>query len=78
MTERHPRDATEDPMIRFDRASKRYRDGTVAVHDLSLAVRKASLWCWSGRRGAADDHHEDGQPTGRAERWASSSTGATS
>jgi osmoprotectant transport system ATP-binding protein len=30
-------------MIRFDRASKRYRDGTVAVHDLSLAVRKGEL-----------------------------------
>ena len=43
MTERHPRDATEDPMIRFDRASKRYRDGTVAVHDLSLAVHKGEL-----------------------------------
>ena len=43
MTERHPGDATEDPMIRFDRASKRYRDGTVAVHDLSLAVHKGEL-----------------------------------
>jgi osmoprotectant transport system ATP-binding protein len=43
MTERHPTDATEDPMIRFDSASKRYGDGTVAVHDLSLSVRQGDL-----------------------------------
>ena len=35
---RHPRDATEEPMIRLDHVSKRYADGTVAVHDLSLSV----------------------------------------
>ncbi len=43
MTERHPTDATEDPMIRFDSAAKRYGDGTVAVHDLSLSVRQGEL-----------------------------------
>jgi osmoprotectant transport system ATP-binding protein len=41
--ERHASDATEDPMIRFDRASKRYADGTTAVHDLSLSVRRGEL-----------------------------------
>ncbi|HEY9375971.1 MAG TPA: ATP-binding cassette domain-containing protein, partial [Jiangellaceae bacterium] len=30
-------------MIRFDRASKRYADGTTAVHDLSLSVRRGEL-----------------------------------
>ena len=30
-------------MIRFDRASKRYPDGTTAVHDLSLSVRRGEL-----------------------------------
>jgi len=43
MTERHRMDATEDPMIRFDGASKRYGDGTVAVHDLSLSVHQGEL-----------------------------------
>jgi osmoprotectant transport system ATP-binding protein len=41
--ERHPRDATEDPMIRLDGVSKRYPDGTVAVHDLSLSVDRGEL-----------------------------------
>ena len=30
-------------MIRFDSAAKRYGDGTVAVHDLSLSVRQGEL-----------------------------------
>jgi osmoprotectant transport system ATP-binding protein len=41
--ERHPRDATEDPMIRLDGVSKRYPDGTVAVHELSLSVPRGEL-----------------------------------
>ena len=31
-------DATPEPMIRLDGVSKRYDDGTVAVHDLDLDV----------------------------------------
>ncbi len=36
-------DVTQDPMIRLDRVSKRYADGTVAVEELDLAVPRGSL-----------------------------------
>ncbi len=42
-TESHSQDVTEDVMIRLDRVSKRYRDGTVAVRELSLEVRRGEL-----------------------------------
>jgi osmoprotectant transport system ATP-binding protein len=41
--EDHPRDATEDPMIRLDRVGKTYDDGTVAVQELDLEVPRGSL-----------------------------------
>ncbi|HSI92684.1 MAG TPA: betaine/proline/choline family ABC transporter ATP-binding protein [Jiangellaceae bacterium] len=39
----HSEDATEDPMIRLDRVTKRYPDGTVAVRELSLEVARGEL-----------------------------------
>ena len=36
-------DATAEPMIRLDHVAKRYPDGTVAVHDLSLDVPAGDL-----------------------------------
>src|SRR5262245_7686412 len=36
-------DRSEDPMIRLDRVSKRYGDGTVAVEELSLDVPAGRL-----------------------------------
>jgi len=36
-------DATADPMIRLDRVSKRYPDGTVAVEELSLDVPAGAI-----------------------------------
>jgi osmoprotectant transport system ATP-binding protein len=41
--EAHPRDATDDPMIRLDRVGKTYDDGTVAVQELGLDVPRGSL-----------------------------------
>ena len=35
--------ATDEPMIRLDAVSKRYADGTDAVHELSLDVRRGEL-----------------------------------
>jgi osmoprotectant transport system ATP-binding protein len=40
---RHAHDATEQPTIRFDRVTKRYPDGTVAVSELSLDVAPGEL-----------------------------------
>ena len=40
-------DATERPMIRLDGVSKRYPDGTVAVHELDLDVPEGELASWS-------------------------------
>jgi osmoprotectant transport system ATP-binding protein len=39
----HSQDVTGDAMIRLDRVSKRYPDGTVAVRELSLDVRRGEL-----------------------------------
>ena len=36
-------DATQDPMIRLDRVTKRYADGTVAVGELSMDVPRGAL-----------------------------------
>jgi osmoprotectant transport system ATP-binding protein len=36
-------DATQDPMIRLDRVSKKYPDGTVAVEELDLSVPRGAL-----------------------------------
>ncbi len=44
-------DATADPMIRLDRVSKRYADGTVAVHELSLDVRPGEVCVLVGPSG---------------------------
>src|ERR1700754_3192767 len=41
--ERHSADATEQPMIRLDRVSKRYPDGTVAVQEMTLEVARGEL-----------------------------------
>src|SRR3990170_6810492 len=41
--EAHPRDGTDDPMIRLDRVGKTYEDGTVAVQELDLEVPRGSL-----------------------------------
>jgi osmoprotectant transport system ATP-binding protein len=49
---RHSRDATEEPMIRLDHVSKRYADGTVAVHDLSLSVGRGELATLVGPSGS--------------------------
>ena len=50
--QRHLRDATEDPMIRLDGVSKRYADGTVAVHDLSLSVGRGEVVTLVGPSGS--------------------------
>ncbi len=39
----HDTDRTEDVMVRLDRVSKQYDDGTVAVHEISLDVARGSL-----------------------------------
>ena len=39
----HDTDRTEDVMVRLDRVSKKYDDGTVAVHEISLDVPRGSL-----------------------------------
>ncbi len=39
----HETDRTEDVMVRLDRVSKEYDDGTVAVHEISLDVPRGSL-----------------------------------
>jgi osmoprotectant transport system ATP-binding protein len=41
--ESHPTDAIGEPMIRLDRISKRYPDGTVAVQELTLDVDQGEL-----------------------------------
>jgi osmoprotectant transport system ATP-binding protein len=48
----HSVDATEDSMIRLDRVSKKYPDGTVAVHELSLAVNPGELVTLVGPSGS--------------------------
>ena len=50
--QRHPTDATEDPVIRLDGVSKRYADGTVAVHELSLDVGRGELVVLVGPSGS--------------------------
>ena len=42
---------TEDPMIRLEGVSKRYPDGTVAVHELDLDVARGELVCLVGPSG---------------------------
>lgn len=44
-------DPTADPMIRLENASKRYPDGTVAVHELSLDVRAGEICALVGPSG---------------------------
>ncbi len=44
-------DRTEDPMIRLDGVSKRYPDGTVAVHELDLEVARGELTVLVGPSG---------------------------
>ncbi len=44
-------DATADPMIRLERVSKRYADGTVAVHELDLEVRAGEICVLVGPSG---------------------------
>src|SRR5581483_823245 len=39
----HPVDATPEPMIRLDRVTKRYADGTVAVRELSLDIAEGEI-----------------------------------
>src|SRR4028118_1171225 len=41
--ERPQMDAIPDPMLRLERVSKRYADGTVAVQELDLDVRAGEL-----------------------------------
>jgi len=41
--ERHSHDSTEELMIRLEGVSKTYPDGTTAVHELSLDVRRGEL-----------------------------------
>jgi osmoprotectant transport system ATP-binding protein len=47
----HSVDATEDSMIRLDRVSKKYPDGTVAVHELTLEVSRGELVALVGPSG---------------------------
>jgi len=49
--EGHDVDRTEDAMIRLDRLSKRYPDGTVAVHELTLDVPRGALVALVGPSG---------------------------
>ena len=42
-----------DAMIRLSGLGKTYDDGTVAVQDVDLTVRRGELVSSSGRRGAA-------------------------
>jgi osmoprotectant transport system ATP-binding protein len=44
-------DVTEDPMIRLSGVSKRYADGTLAVHELDLDVARGELVCLVGPSG---------------------------
>jgi osmoprotectant transport system ATP-binding protein len=44
-------DATADPMIRLEAVGKRYEDGTVAVHELSLDVRRGEICILVGPSG---------------------------
>ncbi len=44
-------DRTEDPMIRLEGVSKRYPDGTVAVHELDLEVARGELTVLVGPSG---------------------------
>jgi osmoprotectant transport system ATP-binding protein len=50
--QRHSDDATEEPVIRLDRVSKHYPDGTVAVHELSLEVRRGEIVTLVGPSGS--------------------------
>ena len=42
---------TDEPMIRLERVTKTYDDGTVAVHELSLDVRRGELCVLVGPSG---------------------------
>jgi osmoprotectant transport system ATP-binding protein len=44
-------DATADPMISLERVSKRYADGTIAVHELDLDVRRGEICVLVGPSG---------------------------
>ena len=44
-------DVTEDPMIRLEGVGKTYADGTVAVQDLDLDVRRGEMVCLVGPSG---------------------------
>ena len=44
-------DRTADPMIKLEQATKRYPDGTVAVHELDLAVRPGEICALVGPSG---------------------------
>jgi osmoprotectant transport system ATP-binding protein len=44
-------DVTEDPMIRLDGVGKTYADGTVAVQELDLDVRRGEMVCLVGPSG---------------------------
>ena len=64
-------DATPEPMIRLDGVSKKYDDGTVAVHDLDLDVPEGETVVLVGPVGLRQvDDAEDGQPADRADQRA--------
>ena len=44
-------DVTEDPMIRLEGVGKTYADGTVAVQDLDLDVKRGEMVCLVGPSG---------------------------
>ena len=44
-------DVTADPMIKLERVSKRYPDGTIAVHELDLDVRRGEICVLVGPSG---------------------------
>ena len=55
-------------MIRLDGVGKQYPDGTVAVHDLDLEVRRGELIALLGPVGLRQvDHAADGEPADRAD-----------
>ena len=45
-------DVTEDPMIRLEGVGKTYADGTVAVQELDLDVRRGEMVCLVGPSGS--------------------------
>src|SRR5918999_3675224 len=49
--EAHPRDGTDDPMIRLVGVGKTYEDGTVAVQEFDLDVPRGRTVCLVGPSG---------------------------